>query len=459
MNLTLKKSIGLLISMTLMLMSFPIFANNMAIDEEKFLVYHGAGLFASSVIVVDVSNPANPVQINNIPVTSRPRSLFLDKTRDLLFVSKFKYGLEVIDVSDPNSPILVGSWAGPSYDVSVQDNIAYVATYDDYIEILDTSDIANIQSINKVDYFSFSHPADKVATQASRINDDKLWIGGSHNIYNLFQITAPGVLNRTGNTSNNGNSYNTKSIAFGNNIAVFVNDNLEIRDTTTGTLLNRTRGLKGLVSVIGNHAYVGYNRDVRIFDLSIPTDTVEVGIFQHGEEGIPGTPIGMVPQGNILFIVRSGVGNGFAVFDVSDPEAPVVLARIPNSWTDGSPEPTPVPEPEPTPVPEPEPTPEPTPEPNIVPTADAGNDQHIRPKENTALDGTASFDSDGEIVKYEWVQTGGRNVSLQGAQTSTPSFTSPRVRRGKTRTLTFELTVTDDQGAQSSDSLQVFVSR
>ena len=109
----------------MMFMSFNLFANTLAIDEERFLAFHKAALPDSSVVVVDVTNPGNPVQINNIDISEGVRSLYLDKLRNLLFVSLTVPGIKVFDVSDINTPTLVGSWTeGASFNLSIQDNIA-----------------------------------------------------------------------------------------------------------------------------------------------------------------------------------------------------------------------------------------------------------------------------------------------------------------------------------------------
>lgn len=70
---------------------------------------------------------------------------------------------------------------------------------------------------------------------------------------------------------------------------------------------------------------------------------------------------------------------------------------------------------------------------NQAPVADAGNDSTYNPKQTATLDGSASFDADGDIVAYQWVQISGKNVSLNNADQVTATFTTPRVRRNKTR--------------------------
>jgi hypothetical protein len=62
---------------------------------------------------------------------------------------------------------------------------------------------------------------------------------------------------------------------------------------------------------------------------------------------------------------------------------------------------------------------------------------------NVMLDGTQSYDPDGDPISYQWIQTGGPAVTLTNSTTSQPSFTSPQVTYPSTATLTFQLTATD----------------
>lgn len=89
------------------------------------------------------------------------------------------------------------------------------------------------------------------------------------------------------------------------------------------------------------------------------------------------------------------------------------------------------------------------------PVADAGLDQFVL--ENTAvlLNGAGSEDADGEIVSFAWIQTGGPAVELVGDDTPTPRFDAPEV--AENTSLTFELTVQDDDGFESSAVVEVIV--
>lgn len=88
------------------------------------------------------------------------------------------------------------------------------------------------------------------------------------------------------------------------------------------------------------------------------------------------------------------------------------------------------------------------------PVANAGEDQLVDVDAPATLDGSGSTDPDNDIVSYQWEQTDGPTVALTNADTATAQFTAS-VTAGST--LTFELTVTDAAGLQSSDSCIVTV--
>jgi hypothetical protein len=79
---------------------------------------------------------------------------------------------------------------------------------------------------------------------------------------------------------------------------------------------------------------------------------------------------------------------------------------------------------------------------NQIPVANAGPSLTVKPTANVALDGTNSYDPNGDILQFLWLQlAGGPPVSLLNNATATPSFTAPPVLN--TATLTFQLIVGD----------------
>ncbi len=94
---------------------------------------------------------------------------------------------------------------------------------------------------------------------------------------------------------------------------------------------------------------------------------------------------------------------------------------------------------------------------NAAPIANAGSDQTVAENVAVTLLGSASTDPDlalDDVLTFAWTQTGGTAVSLTGASTATPTFTSPSVGAGGGSS-TFLLTVTDRGSLQSTDSVVV----
>ncbi len=95
---------------------------------------------------------------------------------------------------------------------------------------------------------------------------------------------------------------------------------------------------------------------------------------------------------------------------------------------------------------------------NLPPVANAGPNKTVKRRTTgVTLDGRGSSDPDGTITAYAWRQLSGPTVSLTGANTSVARFTAPNVNQ--TTTLTFELKVTDDNGAFATDQVVVTVTR
>ncbi len=87
---------------------------------------------------------------------------------------------------------------------------------------------------------------------------------------------------------------------------------------------------------------------------------------------------------------------------------------------------------------------------NRPPTANAGGSQTICEAKTVVLNGARSIDPDGDTLTFSWVQLFGRTVTLSGANTATPTFTSPFVGPAG-ETLVFQLTVNDGFGGVNRD--------
>ncbi|MFP4305702.1 MAG: PKD domain-containing protein [Desulfococcaceae bacterium] len=87
--------------------------------------------------------------------------------------------------------------------------------------------------------------------------------------------------------------------------------------------------------------------------------------------------------------------------------------------------------------------------------ADAGDDLAVPENTEVVLDGSGSRIPDGVTVGVEWTQTAGPEVTIGNATTLTPFFTSPAVDQDTA--LVFRLILTDPEGNEIADSVQITV--
>jgi len=80
---------------------------------------------------------------------------------------------------------------------------------------------------------------------------------------------------------------------------------------------------------------------------------------------------------------------------------------------------------------------------NDAPVADAGPDQTNVPAGTVTLDGSASYDPDGDPITFQWIQELGPAVALSAPNQKVTTFTAATGQN-----YTFRLTVKDDHGGQ-----------
>lgn len=90
---------------------------------------------------------------------------------------------------------------------------------------------------------------------------------------------------------------------------------------------------------------------------------------------------------------------------------------------------------------------------NILPVANAGEDKLIHlPPNSTQLNGSASFDNDGNIVSYKW-----RKISGPSMVFSNDAIVNPSVNSLTYGVYNFELLVTDNRGGIAKDTMVLTV--
>jgi hypothetical protein len=89
---------------------------------------------------------------------------------------------------------------------------------------------------------------------------------------------------------------------------------------------------------------------------------------------------------------------------------------------------------------------------NESPVAVTGLGQSVRELALVTLDGSQSFDPDGDALTFRWTQVAGSPVTLSDASAAQPAFVAPAQPPLGQETLMFSLTVCDPSGACSAPS-------
>lgn len=229
-------------------------------------------------------------------------------------------GLLVVDVSDPTNPIEVGSHSTRGYAqaITLNGSQAFVANRSDGLTILDISDPMRPSEMGNLDTPGSAWDV-YVAGGRAYIADSQ---GG-------LQIAGVG---RNGDSSLLG-TYQTsafaKSVVVLGSIAYLAlgDAGLELVDISNPESPSRLAVLKtfgeaNAVAVTDGTAYVaaGYG-GVRIVDVSDPTAPVEVGSIATAGEAI-----GLALVGNSLYVAEAT--DGLSVYSVLEPTDPQRIAQI-----------------------------------------------------------------------------------------------------------------------------------
>ncbi len=93
----------------------------------------------------------------------------------------------------------------------------------------------------------------------------------------------------------------------------------------------------------------------------------------------------------------------------------------------------------------------------LPPVANAGPDQLVSGEDIVTMDGAGSYDPDvDDTLSYRWTQVEGPTVLLAGAETLWPEFSALPSEEDDIL-LVFELTVTDSEGLEDSDTVTITI--
>jgi hypothetical protein len=287
---------------------------------EAFVADHTSGLQ-----VVTIAQPAPPTPAGHFDTGPDNYSYAVAISGDHAFVAEgFKVGINVVDISDPLHPVLVGNHVFAANEFTVDGDYLYAVAGQGGVSIFDVSDPS--QPVEVGNY------ADGTTDMRYPVlSGDHLYVTAYSDPMLVIDVSDPTTPTPVG--SYYGFQYGQHGVIDGDH-GYFAagGDGLEIVDisdptapVTLGTY--DTPGYSWMVAVDGDWAYVAdaYDGGLQVIDISDPTAPVQVGSYDT-----PYSASSVAVSGNYLLL---GDGGAYGVhgFDITDPTNPILR------WSDTTP--------------------------------------------------------------------------------------------------------------------------
>ena len=234
-------------------------------------------------------------------------------TGNYAYVASFNYGLKIIDISNPDSPVLAGSCSKGAIGVAVSGNYAYVADFNYGLKIFDVSN-------PNAPVLAGSYDVGKY-TMSVAVSGGYAYVANREKGLFIIDISNPVAPVLTG-------SYDmtdgTSGVAVTGGYAYVTDlDNglfiIDISNPAAPVLIGnyRTAGSVYDVSVSGGYAYLA-NREngLVIIDISNPAAPVFIGSYDTAKSAVD-----VVVSGSYAYVADFA---DLVIIDVSNPAAPVL---------------------------------------------------------------------------------------------------------------------------------------
>ncbi|WP_146066881.1 Calx-beta domain-containing protein, partial [Candidatus Venteria ishoeyi] len=271
--------------------------------------------------IVDISNPATPIRVASYDTTGSVESIAVSD--NYVYVADGDTGLQIIDISTISTPVLVSTYdtSGIAGDVAVSGSYAYVADGTHGLLVIDISNPAQPQEAG-----TYSTYIQTFALRESYIYTLSL---GNFLILNIDDPANP-VLTANADISVGGNDI----VVAGNHAYVAAGSAglqvVDISNVSTPTLVvNYDTGTANTVDVAGDYVYVGdQNSKFTIVDITNPANPTPISTY-GGNYSVLDYVYGLAVSGNYLYIANHR--GGLQVVDITTPSASVFVGKYDQS--------------------------------------------------------------------------------------------------------------------------------
>ncbi|MDM8522837.1 C13 family peptidase [Desulfococcaceae bacterium HSG8] len=291
-------------------------ASGVAINGNTAYVADGSG----GLQVIDISDPESPRITGFVDTPGDASGVGI--TGNTVYVADGSGGLQVIDVSDPESPRVIGSLDTPddALDVSIIGDEAYIACKSEGLQMADVSDPENPVIIGSVDTPGEASGLVITGNTAYVADGD----GGLQAI-DVSSTSETSALTVSVDTQ----GYVSDMVVMGDT-AYIASGGLQIIDMSNPENpavigFADTPGSAQGLAVTGDTAYVadGYG-GLQVIDVSNPENPAVIGFADT-----PGSAQGIAVTGNTAYVLCSSDPQiSLQVADVSDPKSPVIIGSV-----------------------------------------------------------------------------------------------------------------------------------
>ncbi len=303
-----------------------------AVSGDKLLVTSGG-----SLEVIDISIPASPKLLGSLNLASKSWSI--EVVGNTAFVGCYEADgfegrgfLAVVDVSDPKLPVQTAEVPGNFGSLKVANGRLY-AIAGDKIQIFDLSNLASPSGVAQITGYGF---------WSIDIAENKVYGGNFEDGLNIFDVSVPSAPKRVGGVPAHspGIEGNYRAIALSGSYAYVFNDEGGPREQESGLLVFDVRDpsqpqlaarlptpQSNYVSALeasGNVLCYGDQKSLSLVDITDPKSPKI-----SAELGFTGS---IAMAGNLLHVASDFV---FRIIDVANPSLPTVRGKLPIADSSG----------------------------------------------------------------------------------------------------------------------------
>ncbi len=273
---------------------------------------------ASGLQVIDITNPDSPQIVGSVDTPSLARGVAISGTH--VYIADWGSGLQVIDITNPESPQIVGSvdTPGEAWGVAVSATHAYVADRDSGLQVIDITNPESPQIVGSLDTPGSAHGV-AVSGSHAYVAD---WGSGLQ----VIDITDPESPQIVGSVGTPGGA---RGVAVSGNYAYIADyaGGLQVIDITApespqivGSVGTAHRAYG--VAVLGTHAYIAdYESGLQVIDITYPESPYIVGSVDT-----PGYAWSVAISATHAYIADTFPG--LQVIDITNPEGPQIVGGV-----------------------------------------------------------------------------------------------------------------------------------